>query len=182
MEQTSTRALSITKLVDETIQSVRSIATELRPGILDDLGLVATIEWAGEEFRTRTGMNCHLDLPGEDITVDADTSTAIFRIFQETLTNIARHADASEVKARLTVEDGTLTLEVHDNGHGISKETLEKGRSLGILGMKERATMLGGNLTITGNPGKGTTVRVRIPQPPVLAWREEKNDQSPHLR
>lgn len=162
--QTSARASSITKLVDETIQSVRRIATELRPGILDDLGLVATIEWAGEEFRTRTGMNCHLDLPNEDIPTDAETSTAIFRIFQETLTNIARHADANEVKARLRAEGGSLTLEVVDDGCGISKEALEKGRSLGILGMKERATMLGGDLTITGNPGKGTEVRVRIPQ------------------
>jgi signal transduction histidine kinase len=162
--QTSARASSITKLVDETIQSVRRIATELRPGILDDLGLVATIEWAGEEFRIRTGMKCLLELPADDITVDAETSTAIFRIFQETLTNIARHADANEVKARLTVEDATLTLEVHDNGRGISQEALEKGRSLGILGMKERATMLGGDLVITGKPGTGTAVRVRIPQ------------------
>jgi signal transduction histidine kinase len=164
LAQTSTKALSVTKLVDETIQSVRRIATELRPGILDDLGLVATIEWAGEEFRTRTGMDCQLDLPVDDIRVDTETSTAIFRIFQETLTNIARHADANAVKARLMLEDGTLTLEVNDNGRGISQEALEKGRSLGILGMKERATMLGGDLTITGKPGKGTAVRVRIPQ------------------
>ena len=164
LRQTSAKALVITNLVDETIQTVRRIATELRPGILDDLGLVATIEWAGEEFRIRTGMNCQLDLPADEITVDAETSTAIFRIFQETLTNIARHADANEVNARLTVQDGTLTLEVKDNGRGISQEALEKGRSLGILGMKERATMLGGDLTITGNPGKGTAVRVRIPQ------------------
>ena len=159
-----TRPQTTLKLVDETIQSVRRIATELRPGMLDDLGLVATIEWAGEEFGARTGTQCRLDLPPDDIVVDPDTAVAIFRIFQETLTNVARHANAQEVKARLAIEDGNLTLEVHDNGSGIPPEKLQKGRSLGILGMRERATLLGGDLSITGIPGKGTVVRVWIPQ------------------
>jgi signal transduction histidine kinase len=159
----STRASSILKLVDETIQSVRRIATELRPGILDDLGLVATVEWAGEEFEARTGTKCRLDLPEDDIPIDQERATAIFRIFQETLTNIARHADATEVKARLDRKDAGLTLEVHDNGKGIPEEKLRSGTSLGILGMRERAMLLGGDLTITGAPGHGTTVRVRIP-------------------
>ena len=160
----STKPQTILKLVDETIQSVRRIATELRPGMLDDLGLVATLEWAGEEFGSRTGTECRLDLPPDDIVVDPETAVAIFRIFQETLTNVARHANAKEVKARLTIEDDNLTLEVHDNGSGIPREKLQKGKSLGILGMRERATLLGGDLSITGNPGKGTTVRVWIPQ------------------
>jgi signal transduction histidine kinase len=160
----STRPQTILKLVDETIQSVRRIATELRPGMLDDLGLVATLEWAGEEFGSRTGTECRLDLPPDDIVVDPETAVAIFRIFQETLTNVARHANAKEVKARLTIEDDNLTLEVHDNGSGIPREKLQKGKSLGVLGMRERATLLGGDLSITGNPGKGTTVRVWIPQ------------------
>ena len=150
----STRPQTILKLVDETIQSVRRIATELRPGMLDDLGLVATIEWAGEEFGARTGTQCRLDLPPDDIVVDPDTAVAIFRIFQETLTNVARHANAKEVRARLAIEDGNLTLEVHDNGIGIPSEKLQKGRSLGILGMRERATLLGGDLSITAFPGK----------------------------
>jgi len=160
----STRTQTILMLVDETIRSVRRIATELRPGMLDDLGLVATLEWAGEEFGARTGTQCRLDLPSDDLVVDPDTAVAIFRIFQETLTNVARHANAKEVKARLAIEDGNLTLEVHDNGSGIPGEKLQKGRSLGILGMRERATLLGGNLSITGFPGKGTAVRVWIPQ------------------
>jgi signal transduction histidine kinase len=160
----STRTQTILTLVDETIRSVRRIATELRPGMLDDLGLVATLEWAGEEFGARTGTQCRLDLPSDDIVVDPDAAVAIFRIFQETLTNIVRHANAKEVNARLAIEDGNLTLEVHDNGTGIPSEKLQKGRSLGILGMRERATLLGGDLYITGFPGKGTTVRVWIPQ------------------
>jgi signal transduction histidine kinase len=157
----STKTLT---LVDETIRSVRRIATDLRPGMLDDLGLVATMEWAGEEFGARTGTQCHLDLPPEDIVVDPDTAIAIFRIFQETLTNVARHANAKEVQARLTIENGNLILEVRDNGSGIPRERLQKGRSLGILGMRERATLLGGDLSITGSPGQGTVVRVWIPQ------------------
>jgi signal transduction histidine kinase len=161
--QESNRVPSILKLVDETIQTVRRIATELRPGMLDDLGLVATIEWAGEEFGARTGTRCCLELPPDDIVVDQEKATAIFRIFQETLTNIARHAGANEVKARLAAEDGNVTLEVRDNGRGIREEKL-KGRSLGILGMRERVTLLGGDLTITSSPGNGTSVLVRIPQ------------------
>ena len=96
--------------------------------------------------------------------VDPDTAVAIFRIFQETLTNVARHANAKEVQARLAIENGNLTLEVRDNGSGIPREKLQKGRSLGILGMRERATLLGGDLSITGIPGQGTVVRVWIPQ------------------
>ena len=164
LEQPTKRASSIFKLVDETIQAVRRISSELRPGILDDLGLVATIEWAGEEFEARTGTKCRLDLPREDIAIDPERATAIFRIFQETLTNVARHAEASEVKVRLAKEGGDLTLEVRDNGKGLAEERLSSGRSLGILGMRERALLLGGELAIRGAPGKGTTVRVRIPQ------------------
>jgi len=150
--------------VDATIQSVRRISTELRPGILDDLGLVATVEWAGEEFEARTGTKCQLNLPPDDLEVDPERATALFRIFQETLTNVARHANASEVAVRLAKENGALTLEVHDNGRGIPEDRLSNGNSLGILGMRERAMLLGGELTIRGAPGKGTTVRVRIPE------------------
>jgi PAS domain S-box-containing protein len=164
-KQLSKRTSSILKLVNESIQAVRRIATELRPGMLDDLGLVATIEWAGEEFESRTGIKCRLDLPRGDIAIDPERATAIFRIFQETLTNVARHAEASEVEVRMAKGDGDLTLEVHDNGKGISEDKLLSGKSLGILGMRERAMLLGGELTISGPPGNGTTVRVRIPDP-----------------
>ena len=154
---------SIMKLVDETIQSVRRISTELRPAILDAVGLVGAVEWAAEEFEARTGIQCQLDLPQDDVVIDQDAATALFRIFQETLTNVARHANATEVNVRLANENGGLTLEVHDNGKGVSEEQLATGRSLGILGMRERALLLGGEFIITGAPGAGTTARVRIP-------------------
>jgi PAS domain S-box-containing protein len=163
-QQQGKRTDSILELVDQTIQSVRRIATELRPGILDDLGLVAAVEWAAEEFEARTGTKCRLDLPEDDIEIDQKRATAMFRILQETLTNVARHAKATEVGVRLAKENGDLTLEVHDNGRGISEEQLSAGRSLGILGMRERAALLGGELTLIGAPEKGTTVRVWIPQ------------------
>ena len=149
--------------MDESIHTVRRIATELRPGILDDLGLVAAIEWAGEDFEARTGTPCRLDLPQDDFAVDPEQATAIFRIFQETLTNVARHAEARTVEVRLAKENDDLTLEVHDNGKGIPEDKLSRGESLGILGMRERAMLLGGELTISGPPGNGTTVQVRIP-------------------
>jgi signal transduction histidine kinase len=157
------RSDSILKLVDETIQSVRRISTELRPAVLDAMGLVAAVEWAGGEFAARTGTKCQLDLPQDDVVIDQERATALFRIFQETLTNVARHANATEVNVRLAKENGSLTLEVHDNGKGVREEHLSVGSSLGILGMRERALLLGGELTIAGAPGKGTTVSVRIP-------------------
>jgi signal transduction histidine kinase len=154
----------ILNLVDETIQSVRRISTDLRPGILDDLGLVAAVEWAAEEFQTRTGTKCQVSLPETDVDIDPERATALFRIFQETLTNVARHAHATEVYVRLVKENGDLSMEVRDNGTGISERKLATAQSLGILGMRERALLLGGELTISGIPGKGTTVRVRIPK------------------
>jgi PAS domain S-box-containing protein len=156
------RPLSILKLVDQTIQTVRRISTDLRPGILDDLGLVAAVEWATEEFADRTGTECHLDLPDE-IMVDQDLATAVFRILQETLTNVARHANASQLNVRMVQEAGSLSLEVRDNGCGVNAETLSAHGSLGILGMRERALLLGGELTIRGVPGYGTSVTVRLP-------------------
>jgi PAS domain S-box-containing protein len=155
---------SILKLVDETIESVRRISTELRPAILDAMGLVAAVEWAAGEFEARTGTKCRLDLPQEDIAIDPQRATALFRIFQETLTNVARHANATEVSVRLAKENGNLSLRVRDNGKGISEEQLSAGSSLGILGMRERALLLGGKLAISGAAGEGTIVRVRIPE------------------
>jgi signal transduction histidine kinase len=159
----SQRSQSILKRLDETIQSIRRIATELRPGILDDLGLAAALEWVAEDFQTRTGMKVQVRVPDSDLSVDPEHATAVFRIFQETLTNVARHAEATQVEVRLTKENGALTLEVRDNGKGVSEEQLSAATSLGILGMRERVLLLGGTLTISGAPGNGTTVRVVIP-------------------
>jgi PAS domain S-box-containing protein len=157
------RSQSILKLLDQTIQSVRRIGTELRPGILDDMGLVAALEWAAEDFQTRTGTRCQINLPDVDTALDPERATALFRIFQETLTNVARHADATQVDVRLGKENGNLILEVRDNGRGLGDEQLSTKTSLGIVGMRERVLLLGGTLTISGTPGKGTTVRVLIP-------------------
>ena len=155
---------SVLDLIDQTIQSVRRISTELRPAILDDLGLVAAVEWAGEDFEARTKTKCRMDLPPEDIFIDSERATALFRILQETLTNVARHASATQVNIRLAKERGGLNLEVRDNGKGVSEEQLSAARSLGILGMRERALLLGGELIISGVPGQGTLVSVRIPE------------------
>ena len=130
-EEKKQESESIMKLADETIQSVRRISTELRPVVLDTLGPVAAVEWAAEEFEARTGTPCRLDLPQDDVVIDQDTGTALFRIFQETLTNVARHANATEVNVRLAEEDGSLTLEVRDNGKGASEEQLSAGTRWG---------------------------------------------------
>lgn len=168
-QQQAVRTESILQLVDKTIQSVRRISTELRPQILDDLGLVAAVEWCVEDFETHTGVKCRLDLATNEIVADQEHATAVFRILQETLTNIARHAGATEVKVRLAREKDNLILEVRDNGKGVSKEAVSASTSIGILGMQERAALLGGELTVTSTPGKGTTVTLRIP----AAHREE---------
>jgi two-component system sensor histidine kinase UhpB len=165
---------SIMKLADETIRSVRRISTELRPAVLDTLGPVAAVEWAAAEFEARTGIKCRLDLPLEDIVIDQERATALFRIFQETLTNVARYANATEVNVRLAEADGNLSLEVHDNGKGVSEAQISAGTSLGILGMRERALLLGGEFTITGALGEGTTVRVRLPGPQPTPPKDRK--------
>jgi len=159
-------AESLFALIDQTMESVRRISTDLRPAVLDDLGLMEAIEWATQEFQSRTGTKVHLNLPQDDVVVDRELSTALFRILQETLTNVARHANATHVAVRLTREGGSLAMEVHDNGKGISGGQVTAGSSLGILGMRERASMLGGEFSISGAPGEGTSIRVRIPEPP----------------
>jgi signal transduction histidine kinase len=162
--------------VDATIQSVRRIATELRPGILDDLGLVAALEWQANEFQNRTGIACHVSSTLQDTQLDADLNTAFFRIFQETLTNIMRHANATRVDVNSTQENGRLVLTVQDNGRGILPGEIKDRRSIGLLGMEERAALLGGEFEISGEPGRGTTVTVKIP----LARRRSGGSASPH--
>jgi signal transduction histidine kinase len=154
---------SIAKLVDTTIQSVRRIATELRPVVLDQLGLIPAIEWQAREFQSRTGIQCTLDIYLRSVSLSQAGSTAMFRIFQEILTNVARHARASTVNITLQEQAGTLVLEVRDNGRGVTDAELADPKSLGLVGMRERALLLGGETTIKGTPAKGTTVKVRIP-------------------
>jgi signal transduction histidine kinase len=150
-------------IVDKTIQTVRRLSTELRPGVLDNLGLAAAIEWQIHEFQNRTGTKCQFSLPMEEIHIDGSRSTAMFRILQETLTNIARHANATRVKITLEEEDSNMVLQVKDNGTGISESKLSDSKSLGLLGMRERALLLGGEFSIRRNDGEGTIVIVRMP-------------------
>jgi signal transduction histidine kinase len=165
------RQQTVFRLLDEAIHSVRRIATDLRPGILDDLGLVAAVEWAVEEFQDRTGIESQVSLPDADLPLDAERATALFRILQEALTNVARHAKATRVTVRLAKQDGDLLLEVRDNGSGIRQEQFAASRSLGVLGMRERAILLGGEFNIDGTSENGTTVTVRMPEASTMRSR-----------
>jgi signal transduction histidine kinase len=155
-----TQAMSA--LIDTTVQMVRRISTELRPGILD-LGLVATLEWQLQEFQTRTGIESTLLSTPEETTLDDDGSTVVFRIFQEILTNVVRHAQATQIEVTLEETAAFLTLQVHDNGRGITDSEIGSPRSIGLLGMQERARLRAGQVQFHGVPGQGTTVIVRLP-------------------
>jgi PAS domain S-box-containing protein len=166
-KQTQLRAKvdSSIQLVDSTIVTLRRIASELRPRTLDDLGLQAALESQAQEFESRTGIRCSVTLPLEPLTLDGDRSTAIFRIFQESLTNVARHAHATRVEARLERENDRLIFQVFDNGSGFDPEEAKVRKSLGLVGMQERALLLNGDLRIEGMPGAGTTLTLTIPLP-----------------
>ena len=153
------------QLVDNMIGTLRRIASALRPRTLDDLGLPAALEAQAQEFESRTGIQCSVTLPQEPLVLDADRSTAIFRIFQESLTNVARHAHATQVEARLERQQDQLIFQVHDNGKGFDAEQTSARRSLGLLGMQERALLLNGEFMIEGALGSGTTMTLRIPLP-----------------
>lgn len=148
-------------LLNEGVQSVRKICSGLRPGVLDDLGLAAAIEWQANEFGSRTGIDCMVSVPAADLKLDGDQATEFFRIFQECLTNIIRHAEAKTVRVLLDQRDGELILAVADDGKGFLES--EVSESLGFLGMKERAQVCGGSLEIASAPGSGTTITLRVP-------------------
>jgi PAS domain S-box-containing protein len=155
---------SMSKLLDNTIQLVRRISTKLRPGVLDDLGLTAAIEWQAQDFRNRTGIECEFNSNVREVDLDQDRSTTVFRILQETLTNVARHASATYVNIFLEEEATSLVLVVEDNGRGITESEASDPKSLGLLGMRERALVFGGQVEIRGTPGRGTAVTLKIPQ------------------
>ena len=162
------RVAALTILVKETVNTVRRISSELRPSILDDLGLAAAIEWLGHDFEARTAIPCAISVPNL-IDISADRGTIVFRMCQEALTNVARHAGATHVSIDLIETPGGLVLEVRDNGRGISEEEVFRPGSLGLLGMRERAALLGGEAELKGKPGQGTVVTVRVPlQAPAL--------------
>jgi PAS domain S-box-containing protein len=157
------RIISMTGLIESTINTVRRISSELRPGVLDDLGLVAAIEWQAQQFQRRTGLKLHWETDLDNTEVSRDGATAVFRIFQEVLTNILRHSRAKNIYVKLFEIDHSLELEVTDDGRGITDEEQQNTRSLGLLGMKERALLVEGEVSIKGVQGKGTRVLVRIP-------------------
>jgi two-component system, NarL family, sensor histidine kinase UhpB len=156
------RVAALVELVKDTIRCVRRISSELRPSILDDLGLGAAIEWLAHDVEAHTAMKCTVEVP-EDLSLPFEVATPLFRICQEALTNVTRHAQATEVTIRLEVEDGQLCFVVRDNGRGITDEEIRRHGSLGLLGMKERVALLGGTLEVEGRTGEGTILTVRMP-------------------
>lgn len=156
------RVAALVELVKDTIRCVRRISSELRPSILDDLGLGAAVEWLAHDFETHAHIACSVDVP-EDLSLPVDLATPMFRVCQEALTNVTRHASASHVSIRLTCSKTDVSLVVQDDGRGITQEEIKRQGSLGLLGMKERVAILGGTLEVEGQPGHGTTVAIRIP-------------------
>jgi signal transduction histidine kinase len=154
---------SILQRLDDAIQSVRRVSGELRPGVLDRLGLLAAIEWQAAEFERRSGIRCRVDARIDHIPLDSSGATAAFRIVQEALTNVLRHAAASRVTITIRESDNRLVLSVADNGRGISARRLAQGDSLGLLGMRERADLLGGTLNVRRRRPRGTLVTLRAP-------------------
>jgi PAS domain S-box-containing protein len=162
------------QLINDGVKAVRAICSGLRPGVLDDLGLAAAIEWQANEFASRNGVLCQVSVPPVDLHLDGDRATATFRIFQECLTNVIRHAQAKSVRVDLCQEEESILLVVQDDGIGFSESGFSNAfGSLGLLGMKERAQFCGGDMQISSSPGNGTTVTVRVPLDIPRAERSE---------
>ena len=159
------KAAAMSDSVDGLIQSVRATAAALRPGVLDDLGLVAAIEWLVGSFRERTGLPCELAIDPviRETVIVSELATTVFRSAQELLTNVMRHAQASTVSVLLTARDGQLNLTIHDDGRGIQPQEWERGRSLGLRGLHERVKLMGGTVTVIGSPESGTEVSLSLP-------------------
>jgi PAS domain S-box-containing protein len=163
------RAMEIASLADRLKTTSSRIAASIGPGILDGLGLVRAIEWCAEDFERRTGISCPVDTPIADINVAQPTATAAYRVLQEALTNVWRHASASQVEVKLEKEGDWVVLTVADNGIGINAGLLSRKPTLGFLGMHERARLAGGNLSVSSRPGSGTRIVVRLPSEGVRA-------------
>jgi PAS domain S-box-containing protein len=152
---------SMGSMIDDTIRTVRRIASELRPGVLDELGLAAAIEWLAKDFEHRSGIRCQVDV--QEVALEKNRSTAMFRVCQESLTNVARHAQATQVEISLKESSKAFILSIRDNGRGITDSQKIQTKSLGLLGMRERAGLVGGSLSIQGQPGEGTIVVMSLP-------------------
>lgn len=167
-------AQKLSQLLDENVHLVQRISSELRPGMLDLLGLSAAIEWQAAQFRDRTGIKCDFISVPEETVLDETTSTAIFRIFQESCTNIVRHANATKIEIVLKATPEEVELRISDNGKGITDEEISNPKSFGLMGIRERALSLGGEAEISGVENSGTTVWVRIPK---IALAEKTSDK-----
>jgi PAS domain S-box-containing protein len=161
-----TQAKAMTKLIDSAIRSVQKISTELRPTLLDNLGLGAAVDWVASDFQKRTKIRCRVSVDPPDLKLDQERSTAFFRILQEALTNVLRHAKATRVDVHLEKRDESVVLTVRDNGTGISPHRITDPKSVGLTGMRERVYPWRGNVAISGTPGEGTEVIVTIPLSP----------------
>lgn len=150
-------------MLDGTVAATRRISADLRPLLLDDLGLVPAAEWLVQNFSERTGVRCELAVGAPELELEPSLASAVFRILQESLTNVARHAQASLVEVILDRSAGQVTLTVRDNGRGFSPESPRKPNSYGLMGVRERAYLLGGEVRIASEPGRGTTVEVHVP-------------------
>ncbi len=154
---------SIDDMISLSLSTVRKISSDLRPAILDHLGLMPAIKWQIKEFKKRTNINCKLILPKKEISVDNERSTAVYRLLQEALTNITRHSNASKVKVRIAQKDNMVILEVSDNGRGITREQKSNESTYGLIGMRERVSQWHGSIEINGKKGKGTSLIAKIP-------------------
>lgn len=154
---------AILQTIDDMVISVRRIAGDLRPGILDDLGLIDALEWQCSEFQKRTGKSCQFTTTISEIDLDDEIITGIFRLYQEALTNIARHAKATQVKTSLVKNNRYLILTIQDNGKGFDTKEMKSKKTLGLIGMKERVGRMGGELLIKSEIGKGTTIVSKVP-------------------
>ena len=148
---------------DSLIKTIRRISTELRPAIIDDLGLMAALEWKCHDFEEKQGIPCNFISTVKERKFDSNFSITVFRILQETLTNVSRHAEATEVAVSLFENEKLLFMDINDNGKGFDNDSVKKGKTLGILGMKERASLMGGELTIIGEINNGTQTKLAIP-------------------
>lgn len=151
------------QVIDDTVKTVRRISSELRPSVLDNLGIIAAIEWQSGEFENRTGIKTNFNTDSTQLELPVKTANAVFRIFQESLTNIARHAGATKVDVLLNLQDNKLFLTIRDNGKGFDMEKIAEKKTLGILGMKERTLLINGEYNIKSKPGAGTTITLVIP-------------------
>jgi len=165
LEQLSERTRSMGELIDGAIQTVQRLSAELRPGVLDDLGLIDAIQWQAQQFSKRTDIKTRFTATPDDLSLDRERSTAFFRICQEALTNVVRHAQATRVTISLKRVRDRAVLKIRDNGNGIEESEIRGPRAFGLMGMSERAGFFGGEVKIRGVPGKGTSVTVSIPLP-----------------